>query len=326
MPPASTLGNYGTGVSPIIADETVVLLRDVSNNSKIIALNAATGKLKWETKRTSRGGFSTPVLWDTPTGKQIAAAGHYKLIGYDLQTGEEKWFVTGMPAATCASPSTSDGNLYFAAWSPGAADDTGFKLPPFNLLLLGDSNGDEALSKTELSSNLLKGFFDTIDVNKDEKITRSEWDSALALLAAAKNSAFALKPGGTGDVTGTHIKWRKSEGLPYVPSAIVYGGQLLMVKDGGIVTAYDAATGEELYRKRAVAVGKYFASPVAADGHIYFASLADGIVTVLKASTPTPEVIAKNPPLGERLAATPAIAGDTLYVRTAEHLYAFSEN
>ena len=231
-----------------------------------------------------------------------------------------------MPTATCASPVTSDGELYFAAWSPGAADDTGFKLPPFDLLRVGDSNGDGALSKSELTLNSLKGFFDTIDANKDGEITRPEWDSALELLAAAKNTAFALKPGGTGDVTETHIKWRKAGGLPYVPSAIVYRGQYLMVKDGGIVTAYDLATGDELYQKRAAAAGKYYASPVAANGYIYVASLADGAITVLKAGGPKPEVVAKNPPLGERLAATPAIADNTLYVRTAEHLYAFSEH
>ncbi len=325
MPPASTLGNYGSGVSPIIADNTVVLLRDEGNDPRIIALNATTGELKWEKKRASRGGFSTPVVWDTPAGKQIAAAGHYKLFGYDLQSGDEKWFVEGMPTASCASPMISDGDLYFAAWSPGAPEDKGFQLPPFGLLLIGDADGDGAVSKTELPSSSFQVFFDSIDADKDGKITRTEWDSALALLAASKNRAFALKPGGAGDVTATHIRWQKTGGLPYVPSAIVVGGQLVMVKNGGIVTAYDATTGEELYQKRAVASGDYYASPVAANGHIYFASLADGTITVLKAGSNTPEVAAKNPPLGERLAATPAIADDTLYVRTAGRLYAFSE-
>ena len=96
------------------------------------------------------------------------------------------------------------------------------------------------------------------------------------------------------------------------------------VKDGGIVTAYDSKTGKEIYQKRAIASGSYYASPVAADGHIYFASLADGTVTVLQAGTAKPEVVAENPPLGERVSATPAIANDTLYVRTAGHLYAFA--
>jgi outer membrane protein assembly factor BamB len=326
MPPASTLGNYGSGVSPIISGKTVVLLRDEGNDSRIIAVDITTGKVKWQQKRISHGGFSTPVVWETPAGKQIAAAGHYKLIGYDLTSGQEKWFVKGMPTASCASPMICGGNLYFAAWSPGSADELAIKPPPFDLLLVGDTNGDGAISKNEASAAVLKGFFDSIDLNKDGKITRSEWEDALALVAAAKNSAFALQPGGNGDVTETNVRWRKSEGLPYVSTAIVYGGQLVMVKDGGIVTAYDETGGEKLYQKRIAAPGKYYASPVAANGYIYFASLADGTITVLKAGATSPQVVAKNPPLGERIGATPAIADKTLYVRTAEHLYAFSEN
>ena len=76
--------------------------------------------------------------------------------------------------------------------------------------------------------------------------------------------------------------------------------------------------------KRAVAPGSYYASPVAASGHIYFAALADGAVTVLAAGAAQPEVVAQNPPLGERLSATPAIADNTLYIRTAGHLWAFA--
>ena len=65
--------------------------------------------------------------------------------------------------------------------------------------------------------------------------------------------------------------------------------------------------------------------PVAPNGHIYFTSLNDGVVTVLKAGTEKPEVVAKNPELGEKVAATPTIADDTLYVRTNGHFYAFAE-
>jgi len=289
MPPASTLGNYGSGVSPIISGKTVVLLRDEGNDPRIIAIDITTGKEIWQQKRSSHGGFSTPVVWETPAGMQVAAAGHYKLIGYDLANGEEKWFVKGMPTASCASPMIFDGNLYFAAWSPGSADDMAIKPPAFDLMLIGDTDGDGVISKNETTAGIIKGFFDSIDLNKDGKITRSEWDEALALVAAAKNSAFELQPGGAGDVTETNVRWRKAEGLPYVSSAIVYGGQLVMVKDGGIVTAYDAASGEQLYHKRIAAPGKYYASPVAANGHIYFASLADGTITVLKAGATSPE-------------------------------------
>jgi outer membrane protein assembly factor BamB len=147
----------------------------------------------------------------------------------------------------------------------------------------------------------------------------------LDFIATSRNSAFALKPGGSGDVTESHVVWKATNGLPYVPSAIAYRGQYVMVKDGGIVTAYDAATGDELYQKRLVAPGSYYASPVAAGGNIYFTSLADGAVTVIEGGSRPPKVMAKNPPLGERVSATPAIADDTLYIRTAGQLYAFAK-
>jgi outer membrane protein assembly factor BamB len=98
-----------------------------------------------------------------------------------------------------------------------------------------------------------------------------------------------------------------------------------MVKDGGIVTAYDAKTGKELYLERVADPGRYYASPVAANGHIYFTSQDDGAVTVLKAGAAKPTVVARNPKLGERVAATPAIADNTIYIRTAGHLYAFGK-
>src|SRR5262249_3789272 len=201
-----------------------------------------------------------------------------------------------------------------------------FQLPPFDAVLKdADTNKDGVLSKEEAQKSFVKDFFDAIDADMDGKITKAEWDAVLKYMAEGKNIAFAVKAGGTGDGTKSHVLWQKSKGLPYVATAIAYRGQLVMVKDGGLVTAYDAKTGKEIYtQERAVAAGRYYASPVAANGHIYFTSLDDGTVTVLKAGTDKPEVVARNPALGERVAATPAIADDTLYVRTARHLYAFA--
>lgn len=327
MPTAKTLADFGTGVSPILADGKVVLLRDETIAPKIFALDATTGELVWEQKRQSKSGFGTPAVWDTPTGKQVVAPGYDKLIAYDLASGREVWSVNGMPSASCTTPVTGGDVLYFAGWSPGDPDDSGFKMPTFDELLANDNtdaDGDGVFSKKESERTMFKNFFDNNDPNKDGLITRDEWDAMLAYIAATRNSAFALRSGGSGDVTHSHVVWKQTKGLPYVPSAILYRGQYVMVKDGGIVTAYDAKTGDRIYQKRAVAPGSYYASPVAADGHIYFASLADGAVTVLAAGATKPEVVAENPPLDERLAATPAIADDTLYVRTAGHLYAFA--
>ena len=77
--------------------------------------------------------------------------------------------------------------------------------------------------------------------------------------------------------------------------------------------------------RRGTFTDRGYSSPVAANGNIYLTTLEDGTVTVLKAGTTKPEVVAKNPPLGERVAATPAIADDIIYIRTAGNLYAFGE-
>jgi outer membrane protein assembly factor BamB len=326
MPTATTWADFGSGVSPILADGLVILVRDEMKGPRILALDAVTGSLKWEKARQSTVAYSTPIVWERPIGKQVVVAGLMRMIGYDLKTGEESWFVAGMPAGPCASPVVADGTLYFAGWSPGGPDDKEHQMPSFDdLLKLADTDKDGALSKAEAQKTMLKDSFDTLDFNKDGKITRDEWDVLLKLISEGRSSAFALSPGWTGDVS-RHLLWKKTKGLPYIPSAIVYRGQVVMVKDGGMVSAYDAKTGEEVYvQERAAASGRYYASPVAANGHIYFTSLEEGVVTVLKAGTAKPELVAKNPKFGERVSATPAIADNTLYLRTASKLYAFAE-
>lgn len=324
IPVATSAGGFGTGTSPTLADGKVILVRDEFTNSRILALDVVTGRPLWEQKRQSPSSNCTPILWETPAGKQIVAAGHARMVGYDLKSGEEKWTVAGMPSGCCASPVTANGALFFAGWSPGGVDDKENQMPAFDDVLKGkDKDKDGKLSREEGDKDF-EGFFDSLDANKDGAIARDEYEVVLKFMAEGKNTAFALKAGGTGDVTDSHMLWKQTKGLPYIASAIVYGGQYVMVKDGGIVTAFDVKTGEEIYMQRAVASGKYYASPVAANGHIYFTSLEDGVVTVLKAGADKPDVVAKNPPLCERVAATPAIADDTLYVRTEKHLYAFA--
>lgn len=323
MPTIRTPGDFGSGVSPILESGTVILVRDGPKDAKIIALDATTGRPRWEKPRQSPISYSTPIVWGSPAGKQVVVAGHARLIAYDLQSGAEKWFVQGIPSGCCASPVTADGKLFFAGWSPGGSDDKEFQMPAFDALLKDLDKDKDGMVSREEGGKMFGGFFDVQDADQNGQVTRQEWDTLLKFMKEGKNVAFALKPGGSGDVSASHVLWQQTKGLPYVPSAILYRGQYVMVKDGGIVTAYDAATGKEIYQKRAVAAGNYYASPVAANGNIYFTSLTNGVVTVLKAGTMAPEVVAENPPLDERTAATPAIADDTLYVRTAEHLYAF---
>src|SRR5262249_28595852 len=142
----------------------------------------------------------------------------------------------------------------------------------------------------EEGEKTFQGFFDNQDANKDGKISRDEWDAITKFMSEGKNSAFALKAGGSGDITTSHTLWKKTKGLPHVPSAILYRGQYVMIKDGGIVIACDAETGSQAYQGRSAAEGRYYASPVGANGHIYFISLESGVVTVLKAGSEKPVV------------------------------------
>ncbi len=323
LPPVNLAGNFGSGTSPILTDGQVVLVRDQIRDAEILVLDADSGRPNWEAHRDSPVSYSTPLVWSTPQGKQVIVAGHARMIGYDLANGSEQWTVAGLPSGCCTSPVAADGIVYFAGWSPGGAGDSEIQMPAFDGLLKNlDKNKDGMLSREE-AEKTFGGFFDSQDANADGQISSSEYEEVLKFMAAGENRAFALKAGGQGDQSA-NLLWTHTKGLPYVPTAILYRGQYVMVKDGGIVTALDAATGKQIYMKRAVGAGKYYASPVAANGLIYFTTLEDGTVTVLKAGTAQPEVVAKNPPLGERVSATPAIADDTLYVRTAGNLYAFT--
>ena len=144
---------------------------------------------------------------------------------------------------------------------------------------------------------------------------------------------FAIKPGASGDISlkegetsNQYVAWYQRQAGPYNPSPIIYGDIYYTLLDRGFFTAHDAKTGKEIYtQERAVANGRYYSSPVAANGNIYFTSLENGTITVLKAGEKEPVQVVRNQSLGERTSATPAIADHTLYVRTATKLYAFAE-
>ena len=168
----------------------------------------------------------------------------------------------------------------------------------------------------------MRGIIRMIDADKNG-LTRLEWTMGTAFAAANEDVLLAIKPGGEGDVTESHVAWQTRRGLPELPSPLFYRGRLYLVKNGGLVTCLDPATGKSIYRDRLGATGPYYASPVAADGRIYAVSEA-GIVTVFAAGdkpTPLAEI-----DLAERAVATPAIVSDTLYLRTEKQLFAFRQN
>ena len=133
---------------------------------------------------------------------------------------------------------------------------------------------------------------------------------------------MGIRPDGSGDVTERHVAWSTTKGTPRIPSPIIVGDALFMVADkGGIARCLNAKTGNELWKMRLG--GNHWASPVLVDGQLYFSS-KEGQVVVLPASKSQPEITARNT-LNGRFIASPAIAGDSIILRSTTHLYCIAD-
>jgi len=140
---------------------------------------------------------------------------------------------------------------------------------------------------------------------------------------------YAIRAGGSGDITlkdgqdsSDFIAWSKKRGGPYMSTPVVYGDYLYVCSMQGIIACYNAKTGERLYQQRLGEGGAYTASPVAADGKVYFTS-EDGDVFVVKAG-PKYELLATNP-IGEVCMASPALSDGMIFVRAEHHVFAIGE-
>ena len=139
---------------------------------------------------------------------------------------------------------------------------------------------------------------------------------------------YAIRPGATGDISldkgaqsNAFVAWSNFRDGPYMATPLLYRGLLYVVSTQGVITCFQARTGELVYRQR-VAAGTYSASPVAADGRIYIAS-EEGDVYVVKAG-PAFKLIASNA-LSEVCMATPAISEGTIFFRTQDHVVAIGK-
>ena len=127
---------------------------------------------------------------------------------------------------------------------------------------------------------------------------------------------LAVRADGVGDVTATHVAWRMGRSAPLTPSPLLVGDELYIVTDAGIATCLDAATGRRHWQQRLK--GDYSASPVYAEGRIYFLN-EDGAMTVVAPGTQF-RTLATNTLDGVTLA-SPAVSNGSIFIRTASHLY-----
>ncbi len=322
---------YGMGASPILAGDAVILVLDQNLDSEIIALDRKDGTILWRTPRPeATSGHSTPVLRESAGGLEVLAPGSFLLTAYGVEDGRARWWVRGLPWEMKSTP-LLEGDLVFVNGYGAPVNQPGNQITPptfAEVLEASDGNGDGVIARDEAEGHS-DFWFGVIDLSSDGLLEASEWAYYEAVLSS-QNGILAIRPGGAGeagDLTEQNTVWSYRRRVPQLPSPLLYGGVLYMVSDGGIVTALDPGTGEMLSQGRLTgAVDAYYASPVAADGKIYFVSELGmaAVVNPLDPGEKSPELdVIRVNPLGESVYATPAIAPSRLYIRTVEALYAF---
>ncbi|HKY41901.1 MAG TPA: PQQ-binding-like beta-propeller repeat protein [Pyrinomonadaceae bacterium] len=310
---------YGMAGSPVLAGNTLVLVADQRANSFILAVDARNGKVLWKKDRKIHESYSTPAVY-TPKNApaQLVVMGSHTVDAYSLDKGERLWWVTNVGAYPKGVPTVLGDMVYVN----GEGTEEPY-LPPYeDTLKKYDKDNNQRIQPEEFKSDPFGEHFGWMDINSDGVIDRAEYDFIRTDTYPTGYGITAIRLGGSGDLTPTKVVWQQKKYVPNIPSPLVYRDVMYLMKEGGIVTSLNPKTGEVLKTGRTPeALEGYFASPVAADGKIFMVSESCK-VTVLKAGAQW-EVLATND-LDEECWATPAIAGNSLIIRTRASLYSFA--
>jgi outer membrane protein assembly factor BamB len=315
---------YGMGASPVIVSDLVVLVCDQSVGSYVMAVDKRTGRVRWKVDRPeAKSGHSTPVIWRGPDGNdQILVPGSFLLTAYDAAHGRKLWWVGGLSFEMKSTPVMNRDTIYVNGYG-APINDPGKKIsipPADEVWKIADADGNGVLAKGEFPKFTSAFWFDVADLDTSGTLTRDEWAYYRAALDS-ENGMLAIRLGGTGDMTDTAIRWKYQRSVPQLPSPLLFNDVLYMVNDNGIVTTLNPETGAVIKQGRLTgALGSHYASPIAADGRIFFTTEAGAIVVVAPGGDITPMVVND---LGEEIYATPAVAEGRMYVRTTAALYAF---
>lgn len=316
---------YGAGSSPILFDGKIILNQDHDIDSFLIAYDCTNGRILWKTPRPDAvRSYSTPCIWTNHGKPEILVAGALELAAYEPRNGARLWWLDGLARIVIPTPVTSGEMIYMASWAPGGDPGKRISLLPWaDALAKWDGNHDGKLAKAEIDDREVLDRFFRMDLNQDGVLTQQEWDRHAAVFRRAQNAVLAIKPDGAGELPDSAVLWKHGRGVPYVATPLLDQGILWMVKDGGIVTKLEVATGKLLQEERVPAVGNYFASPVTGDRKVYFAS-ESGAVSVVSAEKDWRVISSRE--FHEKIYATPVLQGNRIYLRTEESLYCFEGN
>ena len=343
LPSAVNRMGFGSGTSPTVAGDLVLLDVHAGPESCLLALRCRDGETAWKAANPRfNEGWSSPVVWREGDEELVGMLNASRFSARRIKDGSEKWWLPGLPNQTCATPAVGNGLLFITGTGVLGERDELIRPPSFDEMIAKyDANKDGKISTDEMPESLLvadrksaggagnmaaRRFFTFGTGGKAATFDRAGWEKALIGFDEFGKGDFmttrvmAVRNGGVGDVSSSAVVWSEAKGVPEVPSPLLVGNRLYLVKAGGVVICRDAATGKSRFEERLGAEGGYFASPVAAGGRIYAAS-DRGMVVVFE-DADSLKVLARND-LKEPIMATPAIVDGKLYVRTAGHLYSF---
>jgi len=181
-------------------------------------------------------------------------------------------------------------------------------------------SGEALLRRRPFDDREVIERFNRMDLDEDGLLNQTEWERHARYFKQAQNAILAIKPTGRGELPENALVWKYSRGIPYVATPVLDHGNLWMVKEGGIVTKLDAATGRMLQEERVPGFGNYFASPVAGDDKVYFAS-ESGTVSVVAAREDWRVISSRD--FHEKIYATPVLDHGRVFIRTQQALYCF---
>jgi len=315
---------HGMGASPVLAGDKVLMICDQDQGAFLAAVDQKTGRIVWRAERPDFvHSFSTPVIYEPAGGpREVIVPGSYMMTGYDVENGNLLWKVRGLTYQVKSVPVIAGDTLYFNGWAPGGEPSERIELPDFDRMIAAhDKNGDGKLSQEEIPKNWMPGNWAMQDLDKDGLYNARDW-LCYQMRRTSTNSAMAVKLGGRGDITDTHVLWRYQKSLPDVPAILHYRDVLYLIRNGGILQTLDPKTGTVRKQGRlSTGPDEYYASPVAGDGKIYLIS-RNGVVSVLEAGADWG--VAATGDLGEEVFATPALADGHIWIRTATTLYDFA--
>jgi len=261
------------------------------------------GRLQWQRSLAEEYGVfenrfaasSSPVVFKESVLLQCDHYGNSYAIALDKKTGENRWKVDRPEAwLSWASPQLV----------PVDADTAELVLAGSHKVDAFDPNTGEHLW--------------TVGGMRRECIPTPVYGHGfIYAVSGPKGPTLAIRPGGRGDVSETHVQWQNNRGAPFVPSAILVGDHYYLIDDAGIATCLDAHSGKRMWQKRLSA--RFTASPVAAAGRVYFMS-EEGETIVIDATAKKYRQLASNS-LNEPTFASPAISQGRIFLRTSKHLY-----